>query len=294
MTWSTSRRQSGSTGPWDPPSRFRAARRPTRCRHRRLGGSAGFVGKVADDPLGEVFIHDIRAAGVAYHPVLDPLAGDLGTGRCLVFVTGDAERTMATHLGAATTITPADLPVSLVARGSLLYLEGYLWDLPPAKDAMRRAIEVSTRTTVPSPSASRTPSASSATAASSSICSPARSTSCSPTRTRSSPSLGLVLRGRPGRRGGDRGPRRPHARCGRVVVSRRTASFTWVRLPSNGGRHDGRVTCSRRLPVRPHPWHGARSLRATREPLRRRGDRPPGSAARSRPGRAGRGGGLPL
>jgi len=37
-----------------------------------LGGSAGFVGKVADDPLGEVFIHDIRAAGVAYHPVLDP------------------------------------------------------------------------------------------------------------------------------------------------------------------------------------------------------------------------------
>ena len=108
-----------------------------------LGGSAGFVGKVADDPLGEVFIHDIRAAGVAYHPVLDPSAGDLGTGRCLVFVTGDAERTMATHLGAATTITPADLPVSLVARGSLLYLEGYLWDLPPAKDAMRRAIEVS-------------------------------------------------------------------------------------------------------------------------------------------------------
>ena len=69
----------------------------------------------------------------------------LGTGRCLVLVSGDAERTMATHLGAATTIGPDDVPDGLVARGRIVYLEGYLWDLPPAKEAMRQAVGVAHR-----------------------------------------------------------------------------------------------------------------------------------------------------
>jgi sugar/nucleoside kinase (ribokinase family) len=118
-----------------------------------LGGAAGFVGKVADDDMGHVFLHDIRAAGVAFHPVIAPAPGadgadpgpdgePLGTGRCLVLVTGDGERTMATHLGVATTIGPGDVPSELVSRASILYLEAYLWDLGPAKSAMRRAIEV--------------------------------------------------------------------------------------------------------------------------------------------------------
>jgi sugar/nucleoside kinase (ribokinase family) len=127
-----------------------------------LGGRAGFVGKIADDPLGQVFVHDIRAAGVRYEPSVADLGdragggadgvtsegggaageGPLGTGRCLVLVGGDAERTMATHLGAATTITPDDVPTDLVASAQIVYLEGYLWDLPPAKEAMRRAIAV--------------------------------------------------------------------------------------------------------------------------------------------------------
>ena len=126
-----------------------------------LGGRAGFVGTVADDELGRVFVHDIRACGVEYEPsVADGRRGGaapaggapaggapagaeaLGTGRCLVLVSGDAERTMATHLGAATTIRPEDVPEALVARGRITYLEGYLWDLPPAKEAMRRAVEV--------------------------------------------------------------------------------------------------------------------------------------------------------
>ena len=118
-----------------------------------LGGAAGFVGKVADDEMGHVFLHDIQAAGVAFHPVIAPAPdadgarpgpdGDaLGTGRCLVLVTGDAERTMATHLGVATTIGPDDVPAALVGRASILYLESYLWDLGPAKAAMRRAIEI--------------------------------------------------------------------------------------------------------------------------------------------------------
>lgn len=106
-----------------------------------LGGSAGFVGKVAEDALGEVFMHDIRAAGVDYHPVISDDDG-LGTGRCLVLVSGDAERTMATHLGASSTIGPADVPVQLVERARIVYLEGYLWDLGPAKEAMRHSVQV--------------------------------------------------------------------------------------------------------------------------------------------------------
>jgi sugar/nucleoside kinase (ribokinase family) len=105
-----------------------------------LGARAGFVGKIARDGLGDVFVHDVRAAGVTYEPMEGD--GSLGTGRCLVLVTGDAERTMATYLGAATTIGPSDLPLELIRAGRLLYLEGYLWDLPPAKEAMRHAMDV--------------------------------------------------------------------------------------------------------------------------------------------------------
>ncbi|MDA8359975.1 MAG: adenosine kinase [Actinomycetota bacterium] len=110
-----------------------------------LGGRAAFLGKVADDDLGEVFTNDIRAAGVEFDPVPVPVgSGDdrLGTGRCLVLVTADGERTMATHLGVATTLGPGDVAEDLVARARIVYLEGYLWDLPPAKDALRRAADV--------------------------------------------------------------------------------------------------------------------------------------------------------
>ncbi len=107
-----------------------------------LGGAAGFVGKIADDALGRAFSHDLRASGVEFHPVVaDGEQG--GTGRCLVLETGDAERTMATHLGVATTIGPADVPEEFVGRGQLVYLEGYLWDLAPAKEALRRSIVAS-------------------------------------------------------------------------------------------------------------------------------------------------------
>lgn len=110
-----------------------------------LGGRAGFVGKVADDELGEVFVHDIRAAGVVLgemSPVPLQPGADLATGRCLVFVTPDGERTMATHLGVAATLGPEDLDEGVLARAQVLYVEGYLWDLGPAKAAIRRAIEV--------------------------------------------------------------------------------------------------------------------------------------------------------
>jgi len=110
-----------------------------------LGGSAGFVGKLADDRLGRLFTEDIRSAGVVFEPLHLAPADDgppesRGTGRCLVLVSGDTERTMATHLGAAVTISPADVDDGLVARAGVVYLEGYLWDLPPAKEALRSAV----------------------------------------------------------------------------------------------------------------------------------------------------------
>src|SRR4029077_3576433 len=103
-----------------------------------LGGRAAFVGTVVDDRLGHVFTHDIRASGVLFEPVDGTGRIDgVGTGRCLILVTEDAERTMATYLGAATTMVPDDVPLDMADGTKVVYLEGYLWDLPPAIEAMR-------------------------------------------------------------------------------------------------------------------------------------------------------------
>jgi sugar/nucleoside kinase (ribokinase family) len=106
-----------------------------------LGGAAGFVGTVADDEAGRTYAEDLRAAGVEFEPhVSESAAGDgLGTGRCMVLITGDADRTMGTYLGAASTLTPEGVRTEFVARASIVLLEGYLWDVPAAKEAMRRA-----------------------------------------------------------------------------------------------------------------------------------------------------------
>lgn len=101
-----------------------------------FGGSVAFVGKVADDQLGEVFTHDIRAIGVQYDP--PAVAADSPpTARCLVVVTPDAERTLNTFLGVSSLIGPADVDPDLVAAADIVYCEGYLWDLPDAKAAIR-------------------------------------------------------------------------------------------------------------------------------------------------------------
>jgi sugar/nucleoside kinase (ribokinase family) len=104
-----------------------------------LGGRAGFIGKVASDAMGDVFTHDITAAGVDFEAAV-ATGRNQGTGRCLVLVTGDAQRTMATHLGVANTFRPGDVDGELLARTKITYLEGYLFDLDPAKEAMREAI----------------------------------------------------------------------------------------------------------------------------------------------------------
>ena len=103
-----------------------------------FGGRSAFVGRVSDDELGAVFAHDIRAAGVEF--TTSPAKEGVPSGRCLVVVTPDAKRTMHTFLGASAQLGPADLDHDLVAGAQVLYLEGYLWDEPEAKDAFREAI----------------------------------------------------------------------------------------------------------------------------------------------------------
>ncbi len=106
-----------------------------------LGGKAGFVGALADDEIGRTYTENLRAAGVEFEPHFsESAAGDgLGTGRCIVLITEDADRTMGTYLGAASTLSPEGVPTSFVARASVVLLEGYLWDVPAAKEAMRHA-----------------------------------------------------------------------------------------------------------------------------------------------------------
>ena len=108
-----------------------------------LGASAAYVGKVQDDQLGEVFRHDIGAAGVDFHT--PPLDGGPPTARCLIFVTRDAQRTMATYLGACVELGPGDVDEADVAAAKIVYLEGYLWDRPGAKAACLKAAELAHR-----------------------------------------------------------------------------------------------------------------------------------------------------
>ncbi|HLF41825.1 MAG TPA: adenosine kinase [Acidimicrobiia bacterium] len=104
-----------------------------------LGGAAGFVGKVAADELGEIFTHDLRAAGVVYDTPPGPASG-AETARSLILVTPDAERTMNTFLGVAGELSPTDVDETRVASAAVTYLEGYLVGLPTAAAALEKAL----------------------------------------------------------------------------------------------------------------------------------------------------------
>jgi sugar/nucleoside kinase (ribokinase family) len=98
-----------------------------------FGGKAAFIGKTARDQFGEVFGHDIRAIGV--HFETPPAENSAPTARCLILVTPDGERTMNTFLGAATELSSKELDAELISSGKILYLEGYSYDQPKAKEA---------------------------------------------------------------------------------------------------------------------------------------------------------------
>ena len=105
-----------------------------------LGGKGAFFGKVKDDQLGQVFIHDIKTLGVAFPAAVSTEGGP--TGRCLVLVTPDAQRSMSTFLGAAQNLTPDDIDEEIVKASAITYMEGYLWDQPSAKEAFLKAAKI--------------------------------------------------------------------------------------------------------------------------------------------------------
>ena len=104
-----------------------------------LGGKGAFIGKVRDDYFGKVFTHDLDAIGV--HFANEPVTDGPATGRCLVMVTGDAQRTMCTDLGIASTLTAQDLNGGVIQTSQIVYMEGYLFDQPDAQRAFVRAAE---------------------------------------------------------------------------------------------------------------------------------------------------------
>lgn len=104
-----------------------------------FGGKGGFIGKVADDALGQIFKQDIQSLGLQFDtPTLE---NGPGTGRCLVMVTPDAQRTMNTFLGASVELGPEDIDRDLIAQTQIVYLEGYLFDKEHAKQAFIKAAE---------------------------------------------------------------------------------------------------------------------------------------------------------
>jgi len=102
-----------------------------------FGGKGAFIGKVADGELGKVYAEDIKSLGVHY--ATPPLTGGTPTGRCMVLVTPDAERTMNTFLGASVQLSALDIDQELIADATITYLEGYLFDRDEAKKAFKVA-----------------------------------------------------------------------------------------------------------------------------------------------------------
>ncbi|MEO5974189.1 MAG: adenosine kinase [Ilumatobacteraceae bacterium] len=102
-----------------------------------LGGRAGFIGKIADDKLGATFIRDMNTIGVGFFP--GETSTTEPTGRCIIVVTPDGQRTMSTFLGAAALLESSDISQEAVVAAAVLFLEGYLFDRVEAKQAFRTA-----------------------------------------------------------------------------------------------------------------------------------------------------------
>jgi len=106
-----------------------------------FGARAGYIGKVADDALGQVFRKDMNDSGIPF--ATSPLLDGPATARSIIFVTPDGARSMNTFLGASVMFSPDDVQEDMVSKASMLYLEGYLFDQEPAKAAFVHASEIS-------------------------------------------------------------------------------------------------------------------------------------------------------
>ncbi|HXI86103.1 MAG TPA: adenosine kinase [Parvularculaceae bacterium] len=105
-----------------------------------LGGKGGFIGKISADPLGDIFRHDLKALKVVFETA--PLREGPGTGRCLINVTSDAQRSMTTFLGAAGFVSPDDIDPARIKTAEITFFEGYLFEQPLARGAFVRACEI--------------------------------------------------------------------------------------------------------------------------------------------------------
>ena len=102
-----------------------------------FGGRGAYIGRVRNDDLGNAFSHDLNSLGVHFSADL-ATQGD-PTGRCMIIVTPDGERTMNTYLGASATLSGDHLDHDLIASAKVTFLEGYLFDRDDAKEAFRAA-----------------------------------------------------------------------------------------------------------------------------------------------------------
>ena len=105
-----------------------------------LGGRTAYVGKVKDDQLGAIFAHDLRAQGAVYETALAPKDHAAETGRCIVLVTPDGERSMNTYLGVTEFLHPSDIDEVQMAEAEWIFLEGYRFDGPDSHEAFAKAI----------------------------------------------------------------------------------------------------------------------------------------------------------
>jgi sugar/nucleoside kinase (ribokinase family) len=107
-----------------------------------LGGSAAFIGKIADDTIGNFFLEDMKELGVDFR-VNKATSGQTGT--CAVLITPDAQRTMLTNLAVSTTLSEADIDETMIGQAKYLYVEGYLLTGATTKQAAYRAMESAKR-----------------------------------------------------------------------------------------------------------------------------------------------------
>jgi sugar/nucleoside kinase (ribokinase family) len=105
-----------------------------------LGGHAAYIGKVHEDRLGEVYAEDMTRIGVKFSG--KPATKGLPTGRSMILVTPDGQRSMNTFLGCSSAIEPSDIDDSVISASSVFFVEGYLWDVPETKNAIRKAMDI--------------------------------------------------------------------------------------------------------------------------------------------------------
>lgn len=105
-----------------------------------FGARTAYVGKVADDRLGEAFRKDMTAGGIPFQTA--PLKGGPATARSIIFVTPGGARSMNTYLGASVLFSAGDIDEDMIRDASIIYLEGYLFDRDDAKGAFVHAAEV--------------------------------------------------------------------------------------------------------------------------------------------------------